>query len=191
MSNVIDLLLASTEETKVLSNGGLKCVTDALSFPLCVSRREGEGVRVFWDRLREPSFSSRWNPFATDFPFITFTYHPVRNINDTFAALCDVSWLVKSYSGALFKVYSKSQKRDFYLHVALKRVVVLFADVLRYLLQWRRKEFICSLSSIENGGKKKKKSQQHFLTGTISWLLRRILIPLCQQLSLGVFPVKS
>uniref|UniRef100_A0AAQ6ACX2 Tumor protein p63 regulated 1 n=1 Tax=Amphiprion ocellaris TaxID=80972 RepID=A0AAQ6ACX2_AMPOC len=55
-----------------------------------MAEREGEGVRIFWDRLREPSFSSRWNPFATDFPFITFTYHPVRNISDTFAALCDI-----------------------------------------------------------------------------------------------------
>lgn len=53
-------------------------------------QREGEGVRVFWDRLREPSFTSRWNPFATDFPFITFTFHPVRNTNDTFDALCDI-----------------------------------------------------------------------------------------------------
>lgn len=52
--------------------------------------REGEGVRVFWDRLREPSFTSRWNPFATDFPFITFTHHPVRSISDRFAALCDI-----------------------------------------------------------------------------------------------------
>ncbi|MED6235428.1 hypothetical protein ATANTOWER_025894, partial [Ataeniobius toweri] len=52
--------------------------------------RDGEGVRVFWDRLKEPSFASRWNPFANDFPFITFTHHPVRNIDDTFAALCDL-----------------------------------------------------------------------------------------------------
>ncbi|XP_022055326.1 tumor protein p63-regulated gene 1 protein [Acanthochromis polyacanthus] len=61
------------------------------SFPKrSLLQREGEGVRIFWDRLREPSFTSRWNPFATDFPFITFTYHPVRNISDTFAALCDI-----------------------------------------------------------------------------------------------------
>uniref|UniRef100_I3KT79 Tumor protein p63 regulated 1 n=2 Tax=Oreochromis TaxID=8139 RepID=I3KT79_ORENI len=53
------------------------------SFPKrSLLERNGEGVRVFWDRLREPSFTSRWNPFATDFPFITFTYHPVRNISD-------------------------------------------------------------------------------------------------------------
>lgn len=63
-----------------------------------VFRREGEGVRVFWDRLREPSFISRWNPFATDYPFTTFTYHPVRNISDKFATLCDVSASINDYS---------------------------------------------------------------------------------------------
>ncbi|XP_071373718.1 tumor protein p63-regulated gene 1 protein [Centroberyx affinis] len=52
--------------------------------------REGEGMRVFWDRQREPSFASRWNPFATDYPFITFTYHPVRNADDKFVALCEI-----------------------------------------------------------------------------------------------------
>nr|XP_046155617.1 tumor protein p63-regulated gene 1 protein [Oncorhynchus gorbuscha] len=51
--------------------------------------REGEGVRVLWDRLREPSFLSKWNPFTTDYPFSTFTYHPVRNIDHRFTALCE------------------------------------------------------------------------------------------------------
>ncbi|TNN74131.1 Tumor protein p63-regulated gene 1-like protein [Liparis tanakae] len=61
------------------------------SFPKhSLLQREGEGLRVFWDRLREPSFTSRWNPFATDFPFVTFTDHPVRRVSDTFAALCDM-----------------------------------------------------------------------------------------------------
>uniref|UniRef100_A0A3Q3W6F0 Uncharacterized protein n=1 Tax=Mola mola TaxID=94237 RepID=A0A3Q3W6F0_MOLML len=44
-----------------------------------MAERAGEGVRVFWDRLREPTFTSRWNPFATDYPYITFTYHPPRS----------------------------------------------------------------------------------------------------------------
>ncbi|CAL8273170.1 unnamed protein product [Arctogadus glacialis] len=52
--------------------------------------REGDGVRVFWDRLREPSFASRWNPFTVDYPYMTFTDHPVRAINDKFSTLCDV-----------------------------------------------------------------------------------------------------
>ncbi|XP_010737839.3 tumor protein p63-regulated gene 1 protein [Larimichthys crocea] len=61
------------------------------SFPKrSLLKREGDGVRIFWDRMREPTFTSRWNPFATDLPFITFTYHPVRNISATFLALCDI-----------------------------------------------------------------------------------------------------
>lgn len=61
---------------------------------LSVLRREGEGLRIFWDRLREPSFTSRWNPFTTDFPYTTFTYHPVRDISDTFTSICNVRALI-------------------------------------------------------------------------------------------------
>ncbi|XP_041967665.1 tumor protein p63-regulated gene 1 protein isoform X1 [Alosa sapidissima] len=53
-------------------------------------KREGEGMRIFWDRLREPAFSSRWNPFTMDYPYCTFTYHPVRSISDRFSTLCDL-----------------------------------------------------------------------------------------------------
>ncbi|XP_068447638.1 tumor protein p63-regulated gene 1 protein [Clinocottus analis] len=61
------------------------------SFPKhSLLQRAGEGLRIFWDRLREPTFTSRWNPFATDFPFITFIAHPVKDISDGFAALCDM-----------------------------------------------------------------------------------------------------
>lgn len=86
------------------------CVTDIekerteIIVPLCrcvVSvcfRREGEGVRVYWDRLREPSFTSRWNPFTTDYPFVTFTHHPVSNVSESFAALCNVRRLAKAES---------------------------------------------------------------------------------------------
>ncbi|CAK6956242.1 tumor protein p63-regulated gene 1 protein [Scomber scombrus] len=61
------------------------------SFPKrSLLERQGGGVRVFWDRLRELSFTSKWNPFATDLPFITFTSHPVKSISGSFATLCDV-----------------------------------------------------------------------------------------------------
>ncbi|XP_018612808.1 tumor protein p63-regulated gene 1 protein isoform X2 [Scleropages formosus] len=58
--------------------------------PRSLLSREGRGLRIFWDRMREPSFSSRWNPFAKDYPFATFTYHPVRNADEKFAALCEL-----------------------------------------------------------------------------------------------------
>ncbi|XP_037624918.1 tumor protein p63-regulated gene 1 protein isoform X1 [Sebastes umbrosus] len=70
-------------------------------------QRGGEGVRVFWDRLREPSFTSRWNPFAVDFPFNTFTDHPVRNISDTFAALCDIQKFREELKDAAQKAHAK------------------------------------------------------------------------------------
>lgn len=69
--------------------------------------REGEGVRVFWDRLREPSFSSRWNPFTTDYPFSTFTDHPVRPVNDKLSALCDVLMFREQLTEAAQKAHSK------------------------------------------------------------------------------------
>ncbi|CAL8309950.1 unnamed protein product [Lota lota] len=63
----------------------------AFSFPKhSLLTRPGEGVRVFWDRLREPSFTSRWNPFTTDYPYMTFTDHPVRATDDKFSTLCDI-----------------------------------------------------------------------------------------------------
>uniref|UniRef100_A0A3Q0RN90 Tumor protein p63 regulated 1 n=1 Tax=Amphilophus citrinellus TaxID=61819 RepID=A0A3Q0RN90_AMPCI len=71
-----------------------------------MAERAGEGVRIFWDRLREPSFTSKWNPFATDFPFITFTYHPVRNISDAFAALCDIEKFREQLKDAAQKVHA-------------------------------------------------------------------------------------
>ncbi|XP_030583509.1 tumor protein p63-regulated gene 1 protein [Archocentrus centrarchus] len=77
------------------------------SFPKrSLLQRAGEGVRIFWDRLREPSFTSKWNPFATDFPFITFTYHPVRNISDAFAALCDIEKFREQLKDAAQKVHA-------------------------------------------------------------------------------------
>ncbi|XP_023123834.2 tumor protein p63-regulated gene 1 protein [Amphiprion ocellaris] len=87
-----DFMMFQCEQIQKISLNFIDRISyGTFSFPKrSLLQREGEGVRIFWDRLREPSFSSRWNPFATDFPFITFTYHPVRNISDTFAALCDI-----------------------------------------------------------------------------------------------------
>ncbi|XP_034036555.1 tumor protein p63-regulated gene 1 protein [Thalassophryne amazonica] len=77
------------------------------SFPkYSLLRREGVGVRVFWDRLREPSFVSRWNPFTTDFPYITFTHHPVRNISDSFNANCDVMNFLELLKNASQKAHT-------------------------------------------------------------------------------------
>ncbi|XP_061592997.1 tumor protein p63-regulated gene 1 protein [Cololabis saira] len=77
------------------------------SFPKrSVLQRDGEGVRVFWDRLREPSFTSRWNPFATDFPFVTLIPHPVRNISDSFSSLCDIEKFCEQLKDAAGKAHA-------------------------------------------------------------------------------------
>ncbi|XP_026161356.1 tumor protein p63-regulated gene 1 protein [Mastacembelus armatus] len=81
----------------------------AFSFPQhSLLQREGEGMRIFWDRLREPSFISRWNPFTTDFPFITFTYHPVRYISDKFSALCDIEIFRDQLKEAAQKAHARN-----------------------------------------------------------------------------------
>uniref|UniRef100_A0A673X7J6 Tumor protein p63 regulated 1 n=1 Tax=Salmo trutta TaxID=8032 RepID=A0A673X7J6_SALTR len=72
-----------------------------------MTEREGEGVRVFWDRLREPSFLSKWNPFTTDYPFSTFTYHPVRNIDHRFTALCEIQSFREQLTEAAQKAHLK------------------------------------------------------------------------------------
>ncbi|XP_076004755.1 tumor protein p63-regulated gene 1 protein isoform X2 [Genypterus blacodes] len=68
--------------------------------------REGEGVRLFWDRQREPSFTSRWNPFTADYPFMTFTYHPVKNASDKYSALCEIQSFREHLKAAAEKAHS-------------------------------------------------------------------------------------
>ncbi|XP_030647825.1 tumor protein p63-regulated gene 1 protein [Chanos chanos] len=78
----------------------------AFSFPpRSLLKREGDGVRVFWDRLREPSFTSKWNPFAVDYPFATFTYHPVCNANDSLRKMCDINGFREQLTEAATKAH--------------------------------------------------------------------------------------
>ncbi|MCJ8729686.1 hypothetical protein PDJAM_G00109370 [Pangasius djambal] len=74
--------------------------------PRSLLTREGEGVRVFWDKLREPSLASRWNPFATDFPYSTLTYHPVRNVNEKLSELCELQSFKEQLTAAAQKAHS-------------------------------------------------------------------------------------
>ncbi|MCI4375535.1 hypothetical protein PGIGA_G00110670 [Pangasianodon gigas] len=74
--------------------------------PRSLLTREGEGVRVFWDKLREPSLASRWNPFATDFPYTTLTYHPVRNVNEKLSTLCELHSFKEQLTAAAQKAHS-------------------------------------------------------------------------------------
>ncbi|XP_037390681.1 tumor protein p63-regulated gene 1 protein [Pygocentrus nattereri] len=76
--------------------------------PRSLLKREGEGVRVFWDRLREPSFTSRWNPLAVDYPYTTLTYHPVRNINDKLARMCEIHTFREQLTAAAQKAHARN-----------------------------------------------------------------------------------
>ncbi|KAL1272858.1 hypothetical protein QQF64_028720, partial [Cirrhinus molitorella] len=76
--------------------------------PRSLLKREGEGVRVFWDKLREPSFTSRWNPFSVDYPFTTFTYHPVKSANEELGRLCDIQNFMEQLNVAAQKAHSKN-----------------------------------------------------------------------------------
>ncbi|XP_012677143.1 tumor protein p63-regulated gene 1 protein [Clupea harengus] len=84
-----------------------RIVHGAFSFPQhSLLKREGEGLRIFWDRLREPVFSSRWNPFSTDYPYYTFTYHPVRGL-DQFATLCELQTFQEQLTAATERAHAR------------------------------------------------------------------------------------
>ncbi|XP_028856931.1 tumor protein p63-regulated gene 1 protein [Denticeps clupeoides] len=75
-------------------------------------KRSGEGVRVYWDLRREPLFSSRWNPFAVDYPYCTFTYHPVRSTNEHFAVLCEIRNFREQLTDAVLRAQAKQPIPD-------------------------------------------------------------------------------
>ncbi|XP_072334839.1 uncharacterized protein [Scyliorhinus torazame] len=54
------------------------------------SRRAGTGLRIQWDKLREPSFLDRWNPWSRQMPFIALTEHPAASKNGTVHPLCQL-----------------------------------------------------------------------------------------------------
>ncbi|XP_075427148.1 tumor protein p63-regulated gene 1 protein [Ascaphus truei] len=58
--------------------------------PKSLDKREGEGLRIHWDKLREASFVSRWNPMSVDLPYTTFIEHPLKNCSEKFTAICQI-----------------------------------------------------------------------------------------------------
>ncbi|KAG8445067.1 hypothetical protein GDO86_010002 [Hymenochirus boettgeri] len=61
--------------------------------PRSLEKREGDGLRIHWDKLREVTFFSRWNPLSEDLPYTTFTDHPLKNCSLKFSELCQISSL--------------------------------------------------------------------------------------------------
>ncbi|XP_060622739.2 tumor protein p63-regulated gene 1 protein [Anolis sagrei] len=73
-----------------------------------LDKREGEGLRIFWDKVREPKFLSRWNPWSTDVPFATFIEHPVKNSSQRFSAICQLS----AFTSQLVPAVQNAQRKD-------------------------------------------------------------------------------
>ncbi|XP_072334840.1 uncharacterized protein [Scyliorhinus torazame] len=55
-----------------------------------LTERAGTGLRIQWDKLREPSFLDRWNPWSRQMPFIALTEHPAASKNGTVHPLCQL-----------------------------------------------------------------------------------------------------
>ncbi|MGH0169401.1 UNVERIFIED_CONTAM: hypothetical protein FKN15_056712 [Acipenser sinensis] len=73
-----------------------------------LDKREGEGLRILWDRLQEPTFVSRWNPFSGDFPFCTFTEHPVLEASDRFTKMCALDQFRDQLTQAAQRAHEKN-----------------------------------------------------------------------------------
>ncbi|KAM5164853.1 tumor protein p63-regulated gene 1 protein [Mantella aurantiaca] len=73
-----------------------------------LDKREGEGLRVHWDKLREIPFFSRWNPLAGDIPYTTFIDHPLKNYSETFSSICQLS----SFTDHLIKAVQDAHKTN-------------------------------------------------------------------------------
>uniref|UniRef100_A0A8C5EZE6 Tumor protein p63 regulated 1 n=1 Tax=Gopherus evgoodei TaxID=1825980 RepID=A0A8C5EZE6_9SAUR len=73
-----------------------------------LDKREGEGLRIYWDNLKEPSALSRWNPWATDIPYATFTEHPVKNSSERFSAICQLS----EFTAQLIRAIQTAQSKN-------------------------------------------------------------------------------
>ncbi|XP_035272246.1 tumor protein p63-regulated gene 1 protein [Anguilla anguilla] len=102
------MMLQCEQIQKIPLNYVDRIVHGVFSFPpRSLLSRQGEGLRVHWDRQREPAFSSRWNPFSVDYPYFTFTYHPVRAIDDKFAELCEL----KNFQEQLFEAARAAHER--------------------------------------------------------------------------------
>ncbi|XP_038671393.1 tumor protein p63-regulated gene 1-like protein [Scyliorhinus canicula] len=71
------------------------------------SRRDGKGVRLHWDKLREASFISRWNPWSEEIPYTTFAEHPAINATERFTSLCKLENFKAALASAVQKAYQQ------------------------------------------------------------------------------------
>ncbi|XP_075720194.1 tumor protein p63-regulated gene 1 protein isoform X2 [Rhinoderma darwinii] len=75
--------------------------------PKSLDKRDGEGLRIHWDKLREASFVSRWNPLSSDLPYTTFIDHPLT-CSENFSAISQIS----IFNNQLVKAVQESHKTN-------------------------------------------------------------------------------
>ncbi|KAG9493937.1 hypothetical protein GDO78_001679 [Eleutherodactylus coqui] len=73
-----------------------------------LDKRDGEGLRIHWDKLREPTFVSRWNPLSNDLPYTTFIDHPLSTCSKTLSAISQIS----NFNDQLVKAVQESHKNN-------------------------------------------------------------------------------
>ncbi|XP_056421432.1 tumor protein p63-regulated gene 1 protein isoform X1 [Hyla sarda] len=76
--------------------------------PKSLDKRDGEGLRIHWDKLREASFVSRWNPLSSDLPYTTFIDHPLSTYSEKFSAISQIS----VFNDQLVKAVQESHKNN-------------------------------------------------------------------------------
>ncbi|XP_031758305.1 tumor protein p63-regulated gene 1 protein isoform X1 [Xenopus tropicalis] len=85
------IMLCCQQIQKVPLNFIDKLCLGPFTFPeRSLDKREGEGLRVHWDKLREPTFANRWNPFSEVLPYTTFIDHPLKSSSEKFSVICQV-----------------------------------------------------------------------------------------------------
>ncbi|NP_001088089.1 uncharacterized protein LOC494786 [Xenopus laevis] len=86
------IMLCCEQIQKVPLNFIDKICLGPFTFPQrSLDKREGEGLRVHWDKRSEASFTNRWNPFSETLPYTTFIDHPLKNFSEKFSEICQIS----------------------------------------------------------------------------------------------------
>ncbi|XP_018431896.1 PREDICTED: tumor protein p63-regulated gene 1 protein [Nanorana parkeri] len=103
------IMLCCQQIHKVPLNYIDRICSGAFTFPeKSLDKREGEGLRIHWDKLREIPFFSRWNPLSSDIPYTTFIDHPLKNYSEKFSSICQLS----SFSEQLIKAVQEAHKTN-------------------------------------------------------------------------------
>ncbi|KAM4772060.1 tumor protein p63-regulated gene 1 protein [Rhinophrynus dorsalis] len=96
------IMLCCQQIQKIPLNFIDRICTGPFTFPpKSLDKREGEGLRIHWDKLREASFVSRWNPLSGDVPYTTFIEHPLKNCTEKFTTICQISCFTDNLAKAV------------------------------------------------------------------------------------------